>query len=75
MPTDNFWLENVGDMCISTLDRLNAKIEQGTDITHEDKVMQDVCIGYLLMLSICNAEGVFKDGSLPDNYKRNITIH
>tara|TARA_R110002012_G_scaffold295525_2_gene492131 strand:- start:192 stop:416 length:225 start_codon:yes stop_codon:yes gene_type:complete len=72
---DRYWLEDVGDMCISTLDRLNAKVQKGMDITHEDKVMQDVCLGYLLMLSICNDEGVFVQAGLSDNLRRNITLH
>ena len=72
---DRHWLEDVGDMCISTLDRLNAKVQKGIDITHEDKVMQDVCLGYLFMLGICNAEGVFSEVGLTDNLKRNVTIH
>ena len=72
---DRVWLEDVGDMCISTLDRLNAKVQQGIDITHEDKVMQDVCIGYLFMLALCNNEGVFLNAGLSDNLRRNVTIH
>ena len=72
---DRYWLEDVGDMCISTLDRLNAKVQKGMDITHEDKVMQDVCLGYLLMLSIRNDEGVFVQAGLSDNLRRNITLH
>ena len=74
MPQDN-WLEDVGDMCVSTLDRLNAKAQRNMDITHEDKVMRDVCLGYLFMLGICNAEGVFREVGLTDNLKRNVTIH
>ena len=72
---DNFWLEDVGDMCISTLDRLNAKVKKGIDTTHEDKVMQDVCLGYLFLLSVCNDEGVFFKAGLSDNLKRNVTLH
>ena len=72
---DSYWLEDVGDMCISTLDRLNAKVQQGIDITHEDKVMQDVCLGYLFMLGVCNDEGVFRQAGLSDNLRRNVTLH
>jgi len=64
---DSHWLEDVGNLCVSTLDRLNAKTQQGRDITHEDKIMQDVCLGYLFMLSVCNAEGVLQEAKLTDN--------
>jgi|TARA_R110001583_G_scaffold182699_1_gene340797 hypothetical protein len=72
---DSLWLEDVGDMCISTLDRLNAKVQKGIDITHEDKVMQDVCLGYLFLLNVCNDEGVLYKTGLSDNLKRNVTLH
>lgn len=72
---DSLWLEDVGDMCISTLDRLNAKVQKGIDITHEDKVMQDVCLGYLFLLNVCNDEGVLYKIGLSDNLKRNVTLH
>jgi hypothetical protein len=45
------------------------------DITHEDKVMQDVCLGYLFMLGVCNDEGVFRQAGLSDNLRRNVTLH
>ena len=46
------WLEDVGDICISTLDRLNAKAERGLPMTHQDKTSRDICLGYLFLLSI-----------------------
>jgi len=70
---DNFWLGDVGDLCVSTLERLKNK--KGADISREDKVMRDVCLGYLFMLNVCNAEGVFEDVGLSGNLKRSVTIH
>ncbi len=69
------WLEDVGDICISTLDRLNAKAERGLPMTHQDKTSRDICLGYLFLLSICENEGIFNTEGISGNYKKNMTIH
>jgi len=74
MVQDN-WLEDVGDICISTLDRLNAKSERGLKMTHQDKTSRDICLGYLFLLSICNNEGILRETGLNNNLPRNVTLH
>ena len=69
------WLEDVGDICISTLDRLNAKSERGLKMTHQDKTSRDICLGYLFLLSICNNEGILRETGLNNNLPRNVTLH
>ena len=71
MVQDN-WLEDVGDICISTLDRLNAKSERGLKMTHQDKTSRDICLGYLFLLSICNSEGFLKETGFNTT---NVTLH
>lgn len=75
MNNDNHWLEDVRDKCVCALDRINEQSQQGISISHEDKILKDVCLGYLFMLGICNAEGVFNNIGKTDNFKRNITLH
>ena len=74
MVQDN-WLEDVGNICISTLDRLSAKSERGLKMTHQDKTSRDICLGYLFLLSICNNEGILRETGLNNNLPRNVTLH
>ena len=74
MLQDN-WLGNVGHMCSSTLESLNMKAERGHGFTDDDKLLRDVCLGYLYMLSLCNQEGIVSDSTLPNNLTNNRTIH
>ena len=74
MVQDN-WLEDVGNICVSTLDRLNAKSERGLKMTHQDKTSRDICLAYLFLLSVCDSEGFLKETSLNNTFKRNVTLH
>ena len=74
MVQDN-WLEDVGDICISTLDRLNAKSERGLKMTHQDKTSRDICLGYLFLLSVCNNEGILRETGFNNTLRRNVTLH
>ena len=64
------WLREVSDICTTTLDILNDKVETEGRISTADQVMTDLCMGYLYLLSICNSEGLFT--KIID---KNITLH
>ena len=66
------WLREVTDICTTTLDILNDKVETEGRISTADQVMTDLCMGYLYLLSICNSEGLFTNTKLID---KNITLH
>ena len=66
------WLREVTDICTTTLDILNDKVETEGRISTADQVMTDLCMGYLYLLSICNSEGLFRNTNFTD---RNITLH
>ena len=66
------WLREVSDICTTTLEILNDKVESEGRISTADQVMTDLCMGYLYLLSICNSEGLFTKSNLRD---KNITLH
>ena len=66
------WLREVSDICTTTLEILNDKVETEGRISTADQVMTDLCMGYLYLLSICNSEGLFRNTNFTD---RNITLH
>ena len=66
------WLREVTDICNTTLDILNDKVETEGRISTADQVMTDLCMGYLYLLSICNSEGLFTNTKIID---KNITLH
>ena len=66
------WLREVTDICTTTLDILNDKVEIEGRISTADQVITDLCMGYLYLLSICNSEGLFTKTKIID---RNITLH
>ena len=74
MIQDN-WLEDVGDLCVTTLEMLNTKVQSGSVVTNDDKLLRDICLGYLYMLSLCNEEGLISETHIPLNLRKNITIH
>ena len=41
------WLKEVSDICTTTLDILNDKVETEGRISTADQVMTDLCMGYL----------------------------
>ena len=66
------WLKEVSDICTTTLEILNDKVESEGRISTADQVMTDLCMGYLYLLSICNSEGLFTNTKIID---KNITLH
>lgn len=66
------WLREVTDICTTTLDILNDKVETEGRISTADQVMTDLCMGYLYLLSICNSEGLFTNTKI---INKNITLH
>ena len=66
------WLREVSDICTTTLEILNDKVETEGRISTADQVMTDLCMGYLYLLSICNSEGLFTNAKIID---KNITLH
>ena len=66
------WLKEVSDICTTTLEILNDKVETEGRISTADQVMTDLCMGYLYLLSICNSEGLFTNTKIID---KNITLH
>ena len=66
------WLREVSDICTTTLEILNDKVETEGRISTADQVMTDLCMGYLYLLSICNSEGLFTNTKIID---KNITLH
>ena len=66
------WLREVTDICTTTLDILNDKVETEGRISTADQVMTDLCMGYLYLLSICNSEGLFRRTTFIDE---NRTLH
>jgi len=45
------WLREVSDICTTTLEILNDKVETDGQISTADQVMTDLCMGYLYLLS------------------------
>ena len=45
------WLKEVSDICTTTLEILNDKVETEGRISTADQVMTDLCMGYLYLLS------------------------
>ena len=45
------WLKEVSDICTTTLEILNDKVESEGRISTADQVMTDLCMGYLYLLS------------------------
>ena len=68
------WLDEIAALCITTLSRLNNKLQQG-DINQNDSVLREICLGYLYMLTVCNEEGVLPQSILSNKLNKNITIH
>ena len=66
------WLREVSDICTTTLEILNDKVETEGRISTADQVMTDLCMGYLYLLSICNSEGLFRRINFID---KNKTLH
>ena len=66
------WLREVSNICTTTLEILNDKVETEGRISTADQVMTDLCMGYLYLLSICNSEGLFTNTKIID---KNITLH
>ena len=66
------WLREVSDICTTTLEILNDKVETDGQISTADQVMTDLCMGYLYLLSICNSEGLFTKSNFID---KNKTLH
>ena len=66
------WLREVSDICTTTLEILNDKVETEGRISTADQVMTDLCMGYLYLLSICNSEGIFRKINFIDENK---TLH
>ena len=69
------WLKEVSDICTTTLDILNDKVETEGRISTADQVMTDLCMGYLYLLSVCNKEGLLEPSKLQSLIDKNITIH
>lgn len=66
------WLKEVSDICTTTLEILNDKVESEGRISTADQVMTDLCMGYLYLLSIRNSEGLFTKSNFID---KNRTLH
>ena len=45
------WLREVSNICTTTLEILNDKVETEGRISTADQVMTDLCMGYLYLLS------------------------
>ena len=71
LPTEDAWLDEVGSLCISTLEELNSKAMKG-QIKDSDVILREICLGYLYMLTVCNNEGLMPKSF---NLNNNITIH
>ena len=65
------WLKEVSDICTTTLEILNDKVETEGRISTADQVMTDLCMGYLYLLSE-REERLSRKSNFID---KNITIH
>ena len=73
-PRDN-WLQEVGEFCVTLLEDLNDKVQEGEYVSPKDQTMTDLCMGYLYLLSVCNKEGLLEPSKLQSLIDKNITIH
>jgi|21_taG_2_1085346.scaffolds.fasta_scaffold13873_7 hypothetical protein len=69
------WLDELAALCITTLSKINSKQHQVGEISQNDSVLREICLGYLYMLTVCNEEGVIPESILSNNLNKNITIH
>tara|TARA_R110002020_G_scaffold122775_2_gene278616 strand:+ start:67 stop:291 length:225 start_codon:yes stop_codon:yes gene_type:complete len=68
------WLEGVAITCSSTLSLLNKKAEANREISDDDQIISEICMGYLYLLHLAHEEGVLtQDTLLGKSFKR--TIH
>jgi hypothetical protein len=68
------WLEGVAITCSSTLSLLNKKAEANREISDDDQIVSEICMGYLYLLHLAHEEGVFtEDTLLGKPFKR--TLH
>ena len=65
------WLREVSDICTTTLEILNDKVETEGRISTADQVMTDLCMGYLYLLSEREEEHSKKVNFID----KNTTIH
>lgn len=65
------WLREVSDICTTTLEILNDKVETEGRISTADQVMTDLCMGYLYLLS----EREERQSKKVNFIDKNITIH
>ena len=65
------WLREVSDICTTTLEILNDKVETEGRISTADQVMTDLCMGYLYLLS----EREERHSKKVNFIDKNITIH
>lgn len=54
------WLDRVAVTCSMTLSLLNKKAEEQGMEAEEDRLMSEVCMGYLYLLSICDSTGALE---------------
>tara|TARA_R100000656_G_scaffold124101_1_gene101541 strand:- start:175 stop:417 length:243 start_codon:yes stop_codon:yes gene_type:complete len=75
----NQWLDQVAKTCSATLSILHKKAQSEGHISDADQMMSDVCMAYLYLLSVCDAEGTLTDTDVPFisalTNKLNTTIH
>jgi hypothetical protein len=54
------WLEEIALSCSMTLRILNKKAEEQGFISDSDQIMNDVCMGYLYLLNVCDSTGALE---------------
>lgn len=69
---ENEWLDEVGTLCMSTLEEIQTKAMEGKDIDDADIILREICLGYLYLLTLSNNEGLMPESF---NFNNNITIH
>ena len=54
------WLDRIAITCSMTLSLLTKKAEEQGIEVEEDRLMSEVCMGYLYLLSICDSTGALE---------------
>ena len=58
------WLEGVAITCSTTLSSLTKKAEAERQITDEDQMLSEICMGYLYLLHMAQEQGVLTEAAL-----------
>ena len=76
----DIWLDAVANTCSKTLEQLEKKVQLTGEISQYDEKMGNICMAYLYLLGVCDAEQIFDHSEgftdmVDQIYNKTKTIH